>query len=138
MEEQKECPRCHKVKPIREFFWSKNFTGEAGVLCKKCRKEIFAIEKRAQWIYKLSISDKKKYDARRIAMNALKRGDLDRPYCCEECGKECVDIEMHHWNYDKPLTVYFVCTTCHSRLHERYKWIDCGVTEPFLIDGSER
>lgn len=136
MAQTKQCPRCLQERPVSYFmFWPEYRTA---ALCKYCREAIARAESDGKRMYFEQVPEKKRYNARREATNALNRGILNRPYCCETCGKECYDLEMHHHNYDKPLSVIFVCLACHRLWTERYYWIDRGVTEKFNIDGSER
>lgn len=135
MKEEKICPRCYQAKHYSEFLWPDK---RKAVLCKACRKAIWQIEQNGAKMYSIAVPEKKKYSARKEAQKALRRGILNRPYCCETCGKECYNLNMHHFNYDKPLAVIFVCESCHNMWHERYYWIDRCVVEKFNIDGSER
>lgn len=64
-----------------------------------------------------------KIDANRKLNNALatKNSPLTRPSCCEECG-EVGSVEGHHCDYSKPLEVNWLCTRCHAKWHERFKF----------------
>lgn len=46
---------------------------------------------------------------------AIKSGDLIRPNHCEMCNKECYP-DGHHNDYDKKLSVVWVCRECHKKL----------------------
>lgn len=52
--------------------------------------------------------------ARRMVRQAIKKGTLVRPLVCEDCGGTSKHvIQAHHEDYDKPLDVRWLCTTCH-------------------------
>ena len=46
--------------------------------------------------------------------NAVKKGILVRSPTCEKCGILC-KTQGHHDDYDKPLTVIWLCLTCHGK-----------------------
>ncbi len=46
----------------------------------------------------------------------VKKGNLLKPNICSLCKKEC-SPQAHHEDYSKPLSVIWVCSTCHSLLH---------------------
>lgn len=48
--------------------------------------------------------------------NALKRGELTKPNCCEAC-KRVRPLEGHHDDYSKPLHVRWLCRQCHGAHH---------------------
>ena len=54
--------------------------------------------------------------ARDKVSRAIKNGDLKRECQCFFCGgKE--GIQAHHPDYSKPLDVFWLCTSCHGKLH---------------------
>lgn len=48
---------------------------------------------------------------------ALRTGKIVRPSKCCQCGKGCKP-EAHHYDYNKPFDVMWVCAACHSRIHK--------------------
>ena len=50
--------------------------------------------------------------ARYAAALAEQLGLLDRPFCCEWCRRRR-SLERHHWDYDQPLHVTYLCRDCH-------------------------
>ena len=50
--------------------------------------------------------------ARYAAALAEQLGLIDRPFCCEWCRRRRA-LERHHWDYDQPLHVSFLCRDCH-------------------------
>src|SRR3954467_11513660 len=51
--------------------------------------------------------------ARYAAALAEQLGLLTRPKCCAWCRRR-LRLERHHWNYDEPLLVTFLCPGCHD------------------------
>lgn len=51
--------------------------------------------------------------------NALIRGDLVKPTCCETCGVCNMRIHAHHEDYSQPLQVQWLCHECHMNLHAK-------------------
>jgi ribosomal protein S27AE len=47
--------------------------------------------------------------------NAVRDGKVERGLC-EGCGTT-VNVQGHHDNYDEPLKVRWLCTTCHATHH---------------------
>lgn len=45
----------------------------------------------------------------------IKAGHIVRPISCEECGCSDRKIEGAHYNYDEPLSVRWLCRSCHVR-----------------------
>jgi hypothetical protein len=52
--------------------------------------------------------------ARRAVQSALEAGELRRPEHCEGC-EGAGPIEAHHPDYSKPLSVAWLCDSCHAR-----------------------
>lgn len=50
--------------------------------------------------------------ARYAAALAEQLGMIERPHGCSWCRRRR-SLERHHWNYDEPLNVTFLCSDCH-------------------------
>jgi len=50
---------------------------------------------------------------------AIRQGLLERPDLCSRCGKRPFDkaIQGHHWTYDLPLDVEWLCCLCDIEAH---------------------
>jgi hypothetical protein len=57
-----------------------------------------------------------KSESRRQFTDALKQGRIRRPTRCEECGEKGY-VEGHHPDYQRPLYVEWLCSTCHHEIH---------------------
>jgi hypothetical protein len=51
--------------------------------------------------------------ARYAAALAEQLGLITRPKCCSWCRRR-MRLERHHWDYEEPLNVTFLCGACHS------------------------
>lgn len=51
--------------------------------------------------------------ARYAAALGEQLGLIERPRCCSWCRRR-LRLERHHWDYDEPLNVTFLCTDCHD------------------------
>ena len=87
----------------------------------KSREEYQATPAGKASIRKTRIKWKKNHPRQRSATdayyNAMKRGDITRPSSCSICSKLCTP-QAHHCDYNKPLEVIFMCTTCHAKWHK--------------------
>jgi DNA-binding transcriptional regulator YiaG len=54
--------------------------------------------------------------AHRAVRWALTTGALERPECCETCGR-AVRLDAHHEDYARALDVRWLCRRCHGRVH---------------------
>ena len=59
----------------------------------------------------------KKYKAHTMLNNSIRKGDLIKPKSCEEC-LLITNVVGHHDDYNKPLTVRWLCHSCHARWHQ--------------------
>jgi hypothetical protein len=51
--------------------------------------------------------------ARYAAALAEQLGLLARAKCCTWCRRR-LRVERHHWDYDEPLNITYLCSDCHS------------------------
>jgi hypothetical protein len=51
--------------------------------------------------------------ARYAAALGEQLGLITRPKCCVWCRRR-LRLERHHWNYDEPLNVTYLCGDCHE------------------------
>jgi len=59
---------------------------------------------------------KKKVQANNKLKYEVRQGRILRPDKCQKCGKACKP-DGHHWDYDLPLDVIWLCKMCHNALH---------------------
>lgn len=52
----------------------------------------------------------------RIVAQALRNGELEKPLFCSICGREA-RINAHHNDYNLPLEILWVCSSCHKKIH---------------------
>jgi len=55
--------------------------------------------------------------ARAAVRKAINSGELVKPAACEECGSKR-SLDAHHDDYDKPVTVRWLCRSCHGTADE--------------------
>lgn len=63
-----------------------------------------------------------KYSAHNKICSALKAGKIWKSPCC--MAPDCFSADRlhgHHADYDRPLSVVWLCAACHSRLHEEHR-----------------
>lgn len=70
----------------------------------------------------LEVSEKIKFYAREILLDAIRRGIVQRSHICECCGKAAGDrvLDAHHTDYYRPLEVKWVCRSCHLKMHPNH------------------
>lgn len=132
MEKTIPCKKCNTSKPVNEFYSSTTYKSGHGE-CKSCvRQRVNASHRTAhRMAYYSSEAGKQaardkfktylsKYPGRhavRVATNiAVDQGILDKPTCCSECGNEGY-VEAHHDDYNHPLSVRWLCKSCHCDWH---------------------
>ena len=50
----------------------------------------------------------------------VRRGRLDRPTACTQCGKTA-RVDGHHEDYAKPADIEWLCRSCHMKRHHKRK-----------------
>lgn len=136
--DQKRCCHCHQTKPASEFYIQRQSKTNLSGRCRACSRE------RENQIYSERVEHERELRRRRYRANpskaltaiqrywerfperrsahlavkqALKTGRLVRPPHCQCCGVESDVLEGHHADYTRPLSVLWLCTFCHRRLH---------------------
>ena len=121
------CRICKEFKPYEDFYKDKRTILGIKTECKKChnkesvrlRNKDNAREKNKEYARRARLLNPEKfkekerkrvrkkdnkYIARRELNNAVKRGEVIKPICCEDCGAE-TKLSAHHNDYSKPLDV---------------------------------
>lgn len=138
-----KCGTCKTYKPEGDFYIDVKTTSGVASVCKAChikasmrtRDKDNARETNAAHMRRArkenpdkfrerdrEASKKKrqkspeKVAARAAVNNAIKRGEIVKPSACEQCGKE-KRLTGHHDDYSKPLTVRWLCYSCHGKEH---------------------
>ena len=65
------------------------------------------------------VQETSKRQARQAVNKAVYRGILPKPSACSQCGRVS-RIEGHHYDYDKPLDITWLCRRCHVFRHPLY------------------
>ncbi len=60
-----------------------------------------------------------RYRAHYLLNRAVDTGKIKRPESCEKCGGKSPDrnLDGHHRDYSKPLSVQWLCRACHMKAH---------------------
>ena len=138
---EKECFKCHIVKPLGAFYKHKMMADGHLGKCKECTKKDAAtnrLEKveyyRAYDVYRFQTKNRReacfeksrkgrtieprKYAARTLLGNAVRDGKITRQNC-SKCNAP--KAHAHHESYDRPLEVVWLCPVCHSARHKEMK-----------------
>lgn len=139
LDAEKRCSRCGEMKRLTEF--SRRAKSRDGLMdrCKPCSREVtrrWAAENRERhrersrrwkaenpeqsrehvrrWHEQYRERMQPAKEAAAQVYNALRRGDLVRGTVCESCSRETF-CEAAHEDYTKPLTVRWLCRSCHRQ-----------------------
>jgi len=144
------CGACEEWKKESEFYKQKARRNHLSWACKPChnksavrtRNKYKALQAARKWrknnLKKARGLDRKrknnnpskssldpeKVSARNKVFYAVKIGRLRRPKKCSKCGNvegRNFKLNAHHSDYEKPLSVEWLCTTCHGVEHRRYE-----------------
>lgn len=119
------CSKC-KVKDV-PFIKYSSYGGVSYYRCRPCNSEharkYRRTEKGMANIRKALRKSINKYPekqfARKKVSNAINKGLLVRPLTCSQCNVHG-RIEGHHLDYDRPLDVLWLCTSCHAKHHKDF------------------
>lgn len=129
----KLCNGCHKLHPITEYSSSSGYSDGLNDRCYYCcHEETARNNKKRKWEpgyqhrkIKESLDRQakenpdyylKKEVCRATTNYYIRAGILVRSSKCDVCGKECVP-HAHHRNYDDPMDIAWLCTSCHGIEH---------------------
>ena len=136
-ESTKSCSKCGEVKPLEDFHVKKRATCGRTPRCKTCTAEDKLVYRGNQVVSDSTRARKEKKDypdkvrarknrwahanrekksAHMRVYLAIKSGLVLKPDTCSRC-KTPGDLEGHHEDYSRPLTVEWLCRTCHARVH---------------------
>lgn len=62
--------------------------------------------------------NREKHLAHKAIENGIRRGKIEKPNSCSECG-EIGYVHGHHEDYHKPLDVIWLCPDCHRDRHNK-------------------
>ena len=116
--EEKYCSRCKITKPISDFSRWKYGKDNLFYMCKDCNriyhKEYEKLNPRLEHNKNIHKIYRKKRNARASLQQAVKVGKIIRERCLI-----CSDIttEAHHFDYEYPLKVLWLCRKHHVYLH---------------------
>lgn len=117
----KLCKKCGREKPLSEFYKNPRYSSGYESKCKECVKE--ATRRREienpEGVLKSRLSAYGKKPTHengyRVIEAALMAGVIEKPHSCSICN--CPDtekrIEAHHYDYERPLEVTWLCPDCH-------------------------
>ena len=99
-----ECPRCGIIKEAAEFSLRPDRASGRRSECKACE---YAPRNRGLRYKKKAIE---------LVSYAIKTKRLARASHCEICEQEKM-TQAHHQDYNQPLSVNWLCTGCHGKVH---------------------
>lgn len=112
------CASCDMVLPVEGFY-------KSSYSCKDCSDA-----KHKEWVER----NPEKLAAHKIVAKAKELGLLELGLC-EKCGTDR-NIHAHHEDYSKPLSVVWLCSSCHGKLHYRRAHDRWGVRGYIKKSGS--
>lgn len=85
----------------------------------KHRRYFHSLPQEQRLAYERARRETPKGKARAVLHVAVRRGRIQKPDYCEDCGQrfEKRRIHGHHEDYDKPLEVEWLCSLCHGTRH---------------------
>lgn len=115
------CSKCHKLKKREDYHRNKSKKRGCNTYCKQCQNEYRKENKKyfhKKWRNHYQ-KNKNKFKCRHKTYNAIKKGALKRMPCQFEGCSETENIHAHHYDYDKPLNVKWLCRKHHYQTHRK-------------------
>ena len=134
---KKTCTKCKEEKQITCFASDKNTPDGLTYQCRDCKRaydrknrhRFFNRKRQASRVWRKNHPEQSlantqaqraknpdAYKAHGKVSTAKRDGKLSVPASCETCG-QADKLEGHHYNYDKPLKVTWLCVKCHNAVH---------------------
>lgn len=140
---KKTCFKCGIERSLTEFYKHKQMSDGHLNKCKECakgdvrqhrrsedyREKVLAYDRargnRQSNEYRAMkrLENPKEYKARILVANAVKSKKIEKPLRCQHCGSDST-LHGHHYDYDKPLSVIWLCVPCHRQIHAFMDLID--------------
>lgn len=129
---KKICKDCNLEKDIKEFY--KHPQTKDGYLnkCKDCVRQRVKnhrdknIDRIREYDRARGQTEKRKAKVKSRnkiyngVRDGLRKGNIVKSKCCEDCGSSEFKLEGHHFDYSKPLEVVWLCKKCHMKRHSKY------------------
>lgn len=134
----KKCFKCEEVKPLNAFYRHKMMSDGRLGKCKDCTKADTKKNRENKLEYYREYDRKRgcrhakgygeryyrsspiKGQAHNRASRAERKGLIERPDSCEQCGSSRFKLHAHHDDYLKQLNVRWLCPGCHHQWHARH------------------
>lgn len=120
---QKICSKCKKLLDIKMFNRDIRKKYNVESCCKECKK---LYKKENKNILLLKQQERRKNNseyllkqkARNLLYSEIRAKRIIKPCICEGCNTENI-LQAHHFNYNEPLNIIWLCRKCHSVLHRK-------------------
>lgn len=83
---------------------------------RRCSNSPAGLKARQESAARTRANEPEKYKARNAVSNALRDGKLQKADSCYFC-KSTTRLQAHHHDYNRPLDVFWLCASCHGKLH---------------------
>ncbi len=123
----KTCTKCRRQLPVSAFGKDKRSISGLRWCCKSCdnarARESYRTNGRKSYnprpAYDKARQRSPEYIARLRVRDAVRRGRIQKPSACEDCGAptEASLLQGHHEGYARPLHVVWLCSKCHGVRH---------------------
>lgn len=124
----KICTTCHKKKKLSEFYHSRTSPDGKRNQCKACilakgrfrRKLQKRKSQRRTYYQTYKKTNQEKLAAQHTLNDAIRHGEIIPTSVCQFCGG-IEKLYAHHYDYDLPLDIIWLCSVCHNTLHRYWE-----------------